>query len=1180
MASETREPARPCRAAGQHQRLIGDRVGRIISQLLGIDPALVGGDLSFMELGADSITFTDIIFKIEAEFNIQVPVEKFFDELATVADLVQFIENQPVAPAAIAPKDLTTPLRGQSFALAERQKDTWLLSQMSPAGHLSDVEAAVLRLKTAVDPNIMQAAIQQVADRHEALRTAISEDGETQTVLAKLPLQLEQLDFTYLKAEGREREIVQWIRQQRVLAFDFRKAPLWRAAILKTAPREYLLVLIVHHILFDGLSFEVFFAELVQIYTATADGASPCLPQPLQFHEYLARETARRTRPGLAEQEKFWQTRLADPPPVAELPLDAARPPAMTYRGACHGISLDRELSTALQRLSRRSGVTLFTTLLAGYVTFLHRITGRQDLIVGLSLARRSHDAARRMIGYGSDMAALRSRITGNIAFTELLQNIKRTLVEIFKNQDYPFSRVYKTFAVPDPGRNGLLTSMITLQRATRHDDMAQADLEIAEKATTHSNLDFSSNMIATGERLRVQFIFNPDLFHPETVARWMGHFNTMLADIVQSPHKPVYGLSLLTEAEKRQIVGAWNSTRKDYPLGRTFAQLFESQVRRTPAAVALISGAETVTYAACNARANRLARALRKRGVKRGMLVALMGERNQHFVTGMLAIFKLGAVYLPLDPRFPARRLAAMVRQSQTPFIVLTSSSPEIAAEIGQRLKTDMPPVFEMQKLPARDLSDKNLELAAGPADLAYVMFTSGSTGTPKGAMVKQAGMINHLHCKIDDLALTDADVVAHMAPQGFDISVWQYLAALLVGAQVHIFPDSVAFDPFKHLEALGQAGITIYQTVPSVLQQVIHTIEQNRYLAPPLPRLRWVVPTGEALPPEICRRWLRYYPHIPMLNAYGPTECSDDVAHHRIEWPPLPGTQRIPIGKPNGNTQLYVLDAYHNPVPIGVVGELYIGGIGVGAGYLHDAARTARAFIPNPFQAPADAGARLYKTGDLARYLPDGVLEFVGRIDQQVQIRGIRIEPAEVQNNLLDFPNVLQAAVLVQSLNNSEPQLVGYIVCGSRAAPSVNALRRFLKDRLPQYMIPQVFVQLEALPLNHNGKLDRSALPDPATAALTLENDFVRPRSTTENYLFAVWQAVLQHEFFGVEDDIFDVTDSLQAIRIAGRIAEDYRIYIPAAQMFRMATIARIAQHLDQTLDQHPAPPDSPAP
>ncbi len=623
--------------------------------------------------------------------------------------------------------------------------------------------------------------------------------------------------------------------------------------------------------------------------------------------------------------------------------------------------------------------------------------------------------------------------------------------------------------------------------------------------------------------------------------------------------------------------MGVWNNTQKDYPLARTFTQLFESQVRRTPAAVALTSGAEKITYAACNAQANRLARALRKRGVKRRMLVALMGERNQHFVMGMLAIFKLGAAYLPLDLRFPARRLAIMVQQSQTPFIVLTSSSPEIAAEIGLRLKTDMPQVFELQKLPAEDLCDKNLELAAGPDDLAYVMFTSGSTGAPKGAMVNQAGMINHLHCKIDDLALTDTDVVAHMAPQGFDISVWQYLAALLVGAQVHIFPDSVAFDPLKHLEALGQAGITIYQTVPSILQQVIHTIEQNRYLAPPLPRLRWVVPTGEALPPEICRRWLRYYPHIPMLNAYGPTECSDDVAHHLIEWPPLPGTHRIPIGKPNGNTQLYVLDAYQNPVPIGVVGELYIGGIGVGPGYLHDAARTARAFIPNPFQAAADAGARLYKTGDLARYLPDGTLEFVRRIDHQVQIHGIRIEPAEVQNNLLDFPNILQAAVLVQFLNHSEPQLVGYIVCGSREVPSANALRRFLKDRLPQYMIPKVFVKLEAMPLNHNGKLDLSALPNPATAAVTLKSNFVRPRSTTESYLLSVWQQVLQHEFFGVEDDIFDVTDSLQAIRIASRIAEDYRIYIPTPQMFRMATIARIAQHLEKTLDQQPAAPAS---
>ncbi|MEJ2169420.1 MAG: condensation domain-containing protein, partial [Desulfobacterales bacterium] len=540
-----------------------------------MDPESIETRASFMDLGADSLTFTDVLFKIEDTFQMEIPVEKFFDELSTLSALCDYILANMSLPEAANSQALPARFQGRSLPLSDRQHDVWQLSQVSADGHLSNNELSVLRFNISVDVDALQSAFQAVVDRHEALRTFISADGTQQTVLAALPVALQQTDFSHCSPETRETEIIQWIRRQRRLPFDLSCAPLWRTAILKSDASEYLLVLIVHHILFDGLSFEVFFKDLLHGYTAITAGRSLQLPDPMQYREFVALETARQVQPGWGAQKYYWHAALANPPSVADLPLDAARPPEMTYRGSCYAVTLDRELAEALKAFSRQAGTSLFMTLLAGYFTLLHRLTGRQDLIISINLARRNYKTARHMIGYCSDMMAVRHRLEGNVPFNELLQKIKKTVLAIFKHQDYPFCHLYKQFGTPDSSRNGLLTSMFALQRATAHSEIAGACLDLNEKAVTHSKMDFYANIVAIKDSLRVQFMYNPDLFRAETVARWMSHFVALLGDIVQYPAKPVYALALLTAAENKQLLAGWNDTRKAYPVTATFKDLF-----------------------------------------------------------------------------------------------------------------------------------------------------------------------------------------------------------------------------------------------------------------------------------------------------------------------------------------------------------------------------------------------------------------------------------------------------------------------------------------------------------------------------------------------------------------------------------------------------------------------------
>jgi amino acid adenylation domain-containing protein len=580
---------------------------------------------------------------------------------------------------------------------------------------------------------------------------------------------------------------------------------------------------------------------------------------------------------------------------------------------------------------------------------------------------------------------------------------------------------------------------------------------------------------------------------------------------------------------------------------------------------VAVVFEDKQLTYRELNAQANCLAWRLVEQGVSPDTTVALLAERSIDFLSVMMAIFKAGGAYLPLDSHHPAQRLCQVLQQSQTPLVLAASKFEPVLSQALLSLPSGKKPqVLLIEELLHQERSEENLPVCCTPSNLAYVIYTSGSTGAPKGAMIEHRGMLNHLYAKILDLKLTDADTVAQMARQSFDISVWQFLAALLVGGRVHIFNDETASDAAQILEQVERLGISILEIVPSLLRMMLEEIGLRNPERPNLPKLRWLLLTGEALPPKLCRQWLDYYPVIPMLNAYGPTECSDDVTHYPIYQPPAAEVLNMPIGRPVANMHLYVLDSQLQPVPIGVAGEVYVGGIGVGRGYLNNAERTAEVFIADSFAQ--EPGARLYQTGDKARYLSDGNIEFLGRLDHQVKIRGFRIELGEIEAVLAQHPEVLQTVVVVWEDHPDNKCLVAYVVPHQEQGATPRELRGFLKEKLPDYMVPAAFVMLDTLPLTPNGKVDRRALPVPDTSSLGLEEGFVPPRTHTEEVLTVIWAEVLGLEQIGIYNNFFELGGhSLQATQVISRLREAFQMEVPLRSLLEEPTVAGLAERIE---------------
>ncbi len=846
----------------------------------------------------------------------------------------------------------------------------------------------------------------------------------------------------------------------------------------------------------------------------------------------------------LLSQQLYWVNKLSGRLPETTLPADKLRPTRQAGLFETYCFDLPASVSEKVVKLAKSSDLSIYLILVSALTVLLHRYTDDEDVIIGSPVYKATSDT-----GSTNNLVPLRFEVASSLKFKDHLLRVKQTVLEAYSNQDYPFEKIVELLKIsPQDSRFPVFDIIVLLENI--HDESCVKEVR--------NNITFS--FAAQAHNISGKVRYNPALFEQLTIKRAVVHYTNVLRSVLQNINTELSKVSLLTEEEERRLLVGFNQSARPLPQNQTISQLFEAQALKTPDRLAVVFEKEQVSYQQLDQSSNRLARILARQGIGPDVVVALLDERNINLLTAIMAVFKAGGAYLPLDPGHPPQRICQLLNQSATPLVLVASKFEGLISEALAYLTSERrPQVLPLEQLLRQEEVEENLPPRSEPGNLAYVIYTSGSTGLPKGAMVEHKGMLNHLYAKVSDLELTGADRVAQTASQCFDISVWQFLAALLVGGQVHIYSDEVAFDPSRLLARVVADRISILETVPTLMRAMLEEVAFRGATRFDLSALRWLIPTGEALPPELVRQWLSYYPNTPLLNAYGPTECSDDVTHYPIYQPPAEDVVNMPIGRPVSNMRLYVLDRHLQPLPIGLAGELYVGGVGVGRGYLNDPLRTAEAFVPDPFAQ--EPGARLYKTGDVARYLPDGDLEFLGRVDYQVKIHGFRIELGEIETTLSQHPGVREAVVVAREDRPGEKRLVAYLVPHREQSPSINELRGFLSERLPDYMLPSAFVMLETLPLTPNGKIDRKALPAPDQTRPELETTYVAPSTPEEETLQRIWTEVLGLERVGVHDNFFELGgDSIRSIQVIAR-ANQAGLRLTPMQVFQHPTIAALA-------------------
>ncbi|HXO19026.1 MAG TPA: amino acid adenylation domain-containing protein [Thermoanaerobaculia bacterium] len=1067
------------------------------------------------------------------------------------------------------------------FPLSFAQQSMWFLDRLQP-GNAAFTISEALRLSGHLDRVALAAALAEVVRRHDVLRATFElEDGGPVQVIARYrDLAVPLVDLAGLAPAAADGELQRLAAAAAISTFDLGQGPLYRFLLLACSAGEHALLLAFHHTVCDAWSMDVLFGELRALYRGFAVGLPSRLPPlPIQYADFAAWQRERLQGEALASQLAYWRQRLAGASGLLALPLDRPRPPVATAAGDRLDFDLPLACADRLRELAQRQGATLFMVLLALFGALLHRYTGQEDLMVGSPVANRSRPEVERLIGLFIDTVVLRLDLSGGPSLRSLVARARETCLGAFSHAELPFERIVEA-ARPDrdAGRSPLFQVLFVLLPAA-----PPAGVELAGDVTStplpvHNRsapYDLELVLMDTAGQLAGAFLYNTDLFDRTTAARLARSLERLVEGGIADPEAPLAEIPWLDAAERHQLLLEWNDSAVHWPRDRCAHELICGQAESLPHSIAVLSGGgveegtEFLTYGELERRANRLAHHLRRLGVETDRRVAVLLRRSPDLAVTLLAALKSGGAYVPLDPSYPRERLEHILADCAPAVLVTVLGLRDLLpADFGQPLEVvcldrDREAISRYSAAPPAGL--------AAPGDLAYVIYTSGSTGRPKGAMVDHRGLLNHLLAKVSDLGLGPADVVAQTAPAAFDISVWQLLAALLAGGRVLVVPDAVAHAPARLLAEVDRAGVTVLETVPSLLAAIVDEAAHRGAARPRLAALRWLIATGEALPPELCRQWLRHYSAVAMLNAYGPTECSDDVTHHVLRSAPAIGAAAVPIGRPVANLRLYVLDSTLRPVPTGVSGELCVGGIGVGRGYLGKAARTAAVFLPDPFAA--SPGARLYRTGDLARHLPDGSLEFQGRIDHQVKIRGFRIELGEIEATLASHPAVSEVVVLGRAAGGeSQPEelrLAAYLVLRQEVpAPDGDELRAFVSERLPVYMVPASFTFLPELPRTPQGKIARQALPAPEQKREHQREPLALPRSLVELTLTNLWEELLGVHPIGVGDNFFALGGhSLLAVSLMARIEQRFGRALPLSQLFAGATVAALARALSQS-------------
>jgi amino acid adenylation domain-containing protein len=1042
---------------------------------------------------------------------------------------------------------------GEAFEvpLTEGQQEIWIATRFGDEASSAFNLSIKLLARGALDVSAMRTALQGLVDRHEALRTTFADDGERQQIKPALTLDIPVVDLTAVPEAERDAAADALELKEAKTPYDLEAGPLVRARIVKLADDRWRVLFLVHHIVADGWACGVLSRDLGRLYSAARKGTKPDLKPLMQLSEYVQFLQSDEEREAQQASEQFWLQEYATVPQPLNLPTDRPRPPVKTYPADRIFLRLDATLVGRLKQAAAHQGATLFALGFAAFDAFLHRLTGQDDLVVGFDLAGQALVPGRDLVSHCVSFLPLRMQVDGRRPFTDLVAAMRGKLFDVMENQHFTYGALLKKVRVPpDPSRLPLVSVSFNLDPSSLGVEFDGLEVVSDSIPRQFENNDLFVNLVQLDDGgIELQCTYNKELFDRETARRRMEEFVTLLGDAAERPDTPIAQLETMPPEERELVVAGWNATAAEVPENATLHGLVAAQAARTPDARAVVAEAGVapeLTFAELERRANALAVLLQHAGVTRDTPVAVAMERSAELVVALLAVLKSGGAYVPVDPAYPEQRRAFMIEDSGA-LVVLTQ------ARLRATLP-DGPTVLAVDEI-WPELEEGTPEERATSESLAYIIYTSGSTGTPKGAMIEHRSIVNRLLWQHGYLGLQADDVVLQKTPYSFDVSVWEFFSPLLAGATLVMARPEGHKDPAYLVEAIRRHGVTTVHFVPSMLQAFLGEAEAGTCVS-----LRRVVCSGEALSPVLRDRFFEALP-VELYNLYGPTEAAVDVSATRcVRGSP---SWTVPIGRPVANTRLYVLDDRLRPVPIGVPGELYIAGLQVGRGYLNRPDLTAERFLEDPFVR--NGARRLYRTGDLCRFLPDGQIEYLGRLDHQVKIRGFRIELGEIETALEALGGVRQAVVAVKEVTPGDQALVAYLTSENGGSPDTASLRAALARSLPEYMIPQHWVTLPEMPLTASGKVDRKALPAPERTVRAGE-EHVAPSTEVQRQLAAIWQEVLSVPRVGVTDNFFDLGGhSILATRVVSRIRRDLAVELPLRKLFTGPTLGQLAEEVE---------------
>jgi amino acid adenylation domain-containing protein len=1055
---------------------------------------------------------------------------------------------------SVPPAEDVIPRRSQPEApLSFAQQRLWFLDQFDPNSCAYNV-ARVFRLRGDLHAPALQEALDAIVKRHEVLRTTFKAvNGEPVQVIGEPgAVSLQVIDLSDMAAAEQEEKAQQLIAAEGMRPFNLSSDLMLRATLLKLAEREHILVLITHHIVSDGWSKGVLFQELAAFYNAILKHEQATLPQlGVQYADFAAWQRAWVKGKRLQNQLSYWKQQLDGAPSLLELPTDYSRPAVQGFAGATECCFFPSELVQKIKILSQRQGTTTFMTLLAAFHVLLSRYSRQEEIVVGTPIAGRTRPELEPLIGDFVNMLAIRTRLGGDTSFCQFLQSVKEVALQAFDNQDLPFEKlVEETEHGRDMSRAPVFQTIFILETAPPPPPaMQNLEVEILEFDPPTAKNDLILILADEARGLKAKLEYRTDLFRQATASRFLRHYQTLLQSIVADPDQPLTQLAILPQDERERIVNTWNQTASPEPLDRCIHQLFEAQCRRTPDAMAVQFQDAQLTYRELNRRSNQVAHYLRTLGVRPDSPVGLCVHRSPEMVTALLGIMKAGGTYVPLDPAYPPDRLQFMLQDAGAKILLTQQTLLEHFSTTSAQVVCVDRDWAELSRE-----SDENLQSAGSPANLCYVIFTSGSTGRPKGVQLEHRNVVNFLNSVRRLFALGESDTYLGVASMSFDASVLDFYLPLAVGARLVIVDADLTRDATALAQVMIQTGVTAMHATPSTWRSLMDAGWRGD-------RKLKVLSGGEALSWDLAKALLPCCSEL--WNLYGPTETAVYSAIHRVS----ESDDAVLVGRPIDNTQVYILDSKQQPVPIGVSGEICIAGAGVARGYLNRPELTAEKFVANPFR-PAE---RMYRTGDLGRFRPDGTIECLGRIDHQVKLRGFRIELGEIESVLLQYPQIRQAAVEVRASKSGDQRLVAYVVT-QHGGPVSADVRNFLIAKLPEYMVPSTFVTLDALPLSPNGKLNRSALPDPGDARPEIAHQFVPPVTPVQTAVANIYSEILDVRQVGLHDDFFELGGhSLLATRVVSRLRDQFQIEVTPRFLFESPSVGALAERISGLLVQN---------